>query len=111
MEALNSLEEPVDPTVHDTNETRLWRAVILQAFVDATEYEAIAGTSVAMARDKARAWFFAASTSAREDFEHVCDQASLNPFAVRSMIQRVIVEGRRIHRSLLTAALRLPTPT
>jgi hypothetical protein len=108
MDPLNSLEEPVDPTVHDLNETRLWRATILQALVDATEYEASLGTSAALARDQARAWFFASSASTRRNFEDVCDMADLNPFAVRGMVKRALAEGRKIHRSQLTAALRLP---
>lgn len=105
---INGLEEPVDPTVHDTNETRLWRAVLLQAFVDATESDEIANVSTAQARDMARAWFFAVSASAQRDFEGVCDLAALDPFAVRSIAKRCLDEGRRIHRSQLTAALRMP---
>ena len=111
MDPINSLEEPVDPTVHDTNETRLWRAVVLQALVDATESDEAAGTSTALARDRARAWFFSTSTSTVEDFEGACDMADLNPFAVRSIVKRCLTEGRKINRAQLTAALRVPDPT
>jgi hypothetical protein len=111
MEPINSLEEPVDPTVHDTNETRLWRAVVLQALVDATESDSAVGTSAALARDRARAWFFAVSASTAENFEGVCDLADLNPFAVRSIVQRCLTEGRKINRAQLTAALRVPDHT
>ena len=108
MDPLNSLEEPVDPSTHDLNETKLWRATVLQALVDATEYDASVGTSTALARDQARAWFLGYSTSTRENFEQVCDLANLNHFAVRTMVKRVLTEGRKVHRSQLTAALRVP---
>ena len=107
MEPYNSLEEPVDPTVHDTNETRLWRAVVLQAIVDATETDLLVTASTSMARDKARTWFFTASTTTREEFEQVCDLADLDFYAVRTIVKRCINEGRRVSRAQLTAALRV----
>lgn len=108
MDPLNSLEEPVDPTVHDAGETKLWRAVVLQAFVDATEPNDLIDTSVAYARDQARAWMFSVSSSVRADFEAVCDLAAMDPFAIRAIARRCLETGKRVHRATLTSALRLP---
>ena len=108
MDPLNSLEHPVDPTVHDTNETRLWRAVLLQVLVDATESDTVANVSTALARDEARHWLFSTSASVETDLEAACDLAAIDPFAFRSIGQRCVISKKRIHRSQLTSALRLP---
>lgn len=108
MDPLNSLEEPVDPTVHDENETRLWRAVVVQAFIDATESDITPDVSLAVARDQARAWIFSVSASTRADFEAVCDLAAMDPFAVRTIARRCLDTGKRVHKSMIATALRLP---
>lgn len=111
MDPLNSLEEPVDPTVHDTNETLLWRGVLIQALVDATEPNDVADVSTALARDQARAWIYSTSVSAREDLEAVCDLAAVDPFLFRTAAKRCIESGKRLHRSVLTSALKFPERT
>ena len=110
MDPLNSLEEPVDPTVHDTNETLLWRGVLLQAMVDATEPDTIVDVSTIWARDQARAWIYSTSASVVLDLDTVCDLAAVNPFLFRSAAKRCIETGTRIHRTLLTSALKFPEP-
>lgn len=72
---------------HVRSERALWRAVILQALVDAAsesrKYEA------RLEREKARRWLLAAG----EDFVTVCHHADLDPSYVHRHVRRALAGG------------------
>lgn len=65
------IESLMRPDGEPSAEERVWRAVIVQAIMDARSTSTVSGERIA--REAARAWF---GTS---DFYAVCDRAGLDP--------------------------------
>ena len=72
----------------------LFLAVILQALLDATKPRIRNETDISIiARDRAKAWFFASVGVTCQNFEVVCDNADLSPSYVRSFAYKVLQSG------------------
>tara|TARA_R100000008_G_C3467211_1_gene107153 strand:- start:137 stop:469 length:333 start_codon:yes stop_codon:yes gene_type:complete len=72
-------------------EKLLFLAVILQALLDATKPRKKTETETSIvARDQAKAWFFASVGVTCSNFELVCENAGLEPTYVRGFAYKVL---------------------
>jgi len=81
---------------NSTPEKLLFLAVILQALLDATKPKEQKESDISIvARDQAKAWFFATVGVTCSNFELVCENAGLEPTYVRGFAYKVL-ESKKI---------------
>jgi len=85
-----------DTERYPSDETLLWRGVLLQVLQDCSLPEEIRGP-VSIARAEALALICASVGVTLEDFEDVCDMAEVNPSLFREQAQSFVRSGKRFY--------------
>ena len=101
-EPLNKLDP--EHTRNALPELLLFRAVVAQAVVDATQRKP------SRKRDQARAIIFASVGTTAEHFQAICDLADIGRGFVVRFVQRAILLDRPVPRNAVSRALTLGYP-
>ena len=81
----------VELTSTENTNKALWRAVLYQAILDATEpLEQPRPPSIQQNNIEAKLWFNATLCTLAEDFKEICDLAGLDPANVKIRVKQIL---------------------
>lgn len=88
-----------------TPERLLWRAVLYQAFLDATEPPGRRSSRITSIRTEAEQWFLCTLCTMADSFKAVCDLAGVDYAFVKTFMRRVLAGEIQVNRQNLTIIL------